>query len=43
VSPLMNIGASVHQRLKNVSKDSGRSFNDLVQYYALERWLYRLS
>jgi len=39
----MNIGASVHQRLKNVSKDSGRSFNDLVQYYALERWLYRLS
>jgi len=43
VSELKNIGASVHQRLKNVSKESGRSFNDLVQYYALERWLYRLS
>ncbi len=38
-----NIGASVHQRLKNAAKDSGRSFNDLAQYYALERWLYRLS
>lgn len=43
MSELKNIGASVHQRLKNVSKESGRSFNDLVQYYALERWLYRLS
>ena len=38
-----NIGASVHQRLKNAAKDSGRPFNDLAQYYALERWLYRLS
>lgn len=43
MSTLKNAGASVHQRLKNVSKESGRSFNDLVQYYALERWLYRLS
>lgn len=38
-----NVAASVHQRLKNAAKDSGRSFNDLSQYYALERWLYRLS
>jgi predicted nucleotidyltransferase component of viral defense system len=43
VSTLKNVGASVHQRLKNAAKESGRSFNDLVQYYALERWLYRLS
>ena len=43
MSALKNVGASVHQRLKNASKESGRSFNDLVQYYALERWLYRLS
>jgi len=43
MSPLKNIGASVHQRLKNAAKDSGRLFNDLAQYYALERWLYRLS
>lgn len=40
---LSNIGASVHQRLKNSSERSGRTFNDLAQYYALERWLYRLS
>ena len=40
---LRNIGASVHQRLKNTSERSGRTFNDLAQYYALERWLYRLS
>jgi predicted nucleotidyltransferase component of viral defense system len=38
-----NLGASVHQRLKNASEKSGRTFNDLAQYYALERWLYRLS
>jgi hypothetical protein len=38
--PLKNVAASVHDRLKNASKDSGRSFNDLAQYYALERWLY---
>ena len=43
MSALKNVGASVHQRLKNASKESGRLFNDLVQYYALERWLYRLS
>ena len=38
-----NIAASVHQRLKNAAVDSGRTFNDLAQYYALERWLYRMS
>lgn len=38
-----NIGASVHQRLRNAAESSGRTFNDLAQYYALERWLYRLS
>ena len=40
MSPRKNIAASVHDRLKNVSKNSGRTFNDLAQYYALERWLY---
>jgi hypothetical protein len=43
MNQLKNIGASVHQRLRNAAKDSGRSFNDLAHYYALERWLYRLS
>ena len=43
MSPLKNVAASVHHRLKNASKDSGGTFNDLAQYYALERWLYRMS
>jgi hypothetical protein len=38
-----NIPASVHQRLKNTAETLGRTFNDLAQYYALERWLFRLS
>lgn len=43
MNPRTNIGASVHQRLKNAAEKSARTFNDLAQYYALERWLYRLS
>lgn len=38
-----NVGASVHQRLLNAAKRSHRRFNDLLQLYALERWLFRLS
>jgi hypothetical protein len=38
-----NIAASVHQRLLDKSKDSARPFNELFQYYAIERFLYRLS
>jgi len=38
-----NIVASIHQRLLNVSKKTGRPFNDLVIYYSIERFLYRLS
>ncbi|MGC1481323.1 MAG: nucleotidyl transferase AbiEii/AbiGii toxin family protein [Chthoniobacterales bacterium] len=33
----------MHQRLLNVARQSGRPFNELAQYYALERWLYRLA
>ncbi len=39
---LRNIAASVHQRLLNKSKESARPFNELFQYYAIERFLYRL-
>ncbi len=39
----VNIAASIHQRLKNISKDEARPFNELLQYYAMERFLYRLS
>ena len=38
-----NIAASVHQRLLDKSKESARPFNELFQYYAIERFLYRLS
>lgn len=38
-----NIAASVHQRLLNIAKESRRPFNEVFQYYAMERFLYRLS
>lgn len=38
-----NISASVRQRLLNRSREDNRSFNELLQYYAMERFLYRLS
>ena len=38
-----NVPASIHQRLLNISRAEKRRFNDLLQHYALERWLYRLS
>lgn len=41
--PPKNIQASIHQRLLNVSKQSGRPFNDVAMYYAIERFLYQLS
>jgi predicted nucleotidyltransferase component of viral defense system len=41
--PIKNLAASVHQRLLNAAKESGRPFNELLQYYGIERFLYRLS
>ncbi len=38
-----NLPASIHQRLLNKSHETGRSFNELLQYYGIERLLYRLS
>lgn len=35
--------ASIHQRLLNKAKESGRPFNELLQYYAMERFLFRVS
>jgi len=42
-SPMTNVPASVHQRLLNVARDTGRPFNEVLQYFAMERFLYRLS
>jgi predicted nucleotidyltransferase component of viral defense system len=38
-----NLPASVRQKLLNRSKSDQRPFNELLQYYAMERFLYRLS
>ncbi len=38
-----NLPASIHQRLLNKAHETGRSFNELLQYYGIERLLYRLS
>jgi len=40
---IKNMGASVRQRLLNHAKASGRPFAEVLQYYAMERFLYRLS
>lgn len=42
-SPMTNVPASVHQRLLDVARDTGRPFNEVLQYFAMERFLYRLS
>ena len=38
-----NVAASVRQRLLNRAKSDHRPFNELLQYYAMARFLYRLS
>jgi predicted nucleotidyltransferase component of viral defense system len=38
-----NLAASVHERLLNQSRATARPFSELLQYYAMERFLYRLS
>jgi len=43
VQNVKNIAASVHQRLLNKAKESSRPFNELLQYFAMERFIYRLS
>lgn len=40
---LKNPAASIHQRLLNIAQQRGQPFNQLLQYFALERFLYRLS
>lgn len=38
-----DLGASVRQRLLNQSRVQNRPFQELLQYFAMERFLYRLS
>ena len=40
---IKNLPASIQDRLLNQPRLSGRPFNELLQYYAIERFLYRLT
>lgn len=41
--PVKNVAHSVHSRLLNAAKAQGRPFQELLDYYSMERFLYRLS
>ena len=41
--PVKNVAASILARLRNQSQKMGRPFAEVLQYYAMERFLYRLS
>lgn len=43
MSKIKNISASNRAKLLNVSRKTGQSFQELVQYFAMSRFLYRLS
>jgi len=38
-----DLGASVRQRLLNLARAQGRPFQEVLQYFAMERFLYRLA
>lgn len=38
-----NVAASVRQKLLNRAKEKDQPFNEILQYYVMERFLYRLS
>lgn len=40
---IKNTAASVHQLLLNKAKESSRPFNEFLQRFAIERFIYRLS
>jgi predicted nucleotidyltransferase component of viral defense system len=41
--PVKNIPASIQARLKTEAEQQGRPFAEILQYYAMERFLFRLS
>lgn len=40
---IANIQASIRGRLQNKARQTGRPFSEVLQYYGMERFLYRLS
>lgn len=41
--PLKNVASSVRERLLNEAKKRARTFNEVLQYFAIERFLFRLA
>jgi hypothetical protein len=41
--PIKDVAASIRQRLFDNAKQTGRPFQEILQYYAMERFLYRLA
>ena len=41
--PKKDLGESIRQQLKILSKTRNRPFDEILRYYAMERFLYRLS
>src|SRR5687767_10614750 len=42
-NPIKNMSASVYERLLRQAKQDQRPFHELLQYFAMERFLYRWS
>lgn len=40
---IKNIPASIRARLQNIARETNRPFSEVLQYYAMERLLYRFS
>lgn len=40
---IKNIQASIRARLQNKAKETNRPFSEILQYYGMERFLYRFS
>lgn len=38
---ITNIQASIRDRLRNKAKETNRPFAEVLQYYGMERFLYR--
>ncbi len=41
--PPRDVAASVRGRLRDAARASGRPFQEVLEYYAMERFLYRLA
>lgn len=40
---IVNIQASIRDRLQNIARETNRPFAEILQYYGMERFLYRFS